>query len=388
MIHVNHFSYGPLTPALAYTMSCTGAFLGLRSTARARASTGSSRISWLLLGAVSIGATGIWVMHFIAMLGFTVPGVTILYSLPLTLLSAFVAVVVVGIGLFLVGAGMHGRLLLGGFVTGCGVAIMHYTGMAAVQMTDNVEYDPLLVAASLLIAVVAATAALWATLRIRGLWATVGASLIMGVAVSGMHYTGMAAMRVEPGPRGAGPVTGLSAASFLLPLILGISVVTVLLVLAIALSPTEAELRADAALSERIARIERDQSSRARPVPAAARRPLPRPGAWLSPAEAPGREGSAPPDATASAVPPGHGRSVRPDGLASAVPPGHGRAVRPDGLASAVPPGHGRAAGARARSAAGRSGFGCAAGARARSAAGRSGLGCAAGARARSAAGR
>src|SRR6266566_7443111 len=121
MIHVHNFSYGISTPALAYVMSCLGAFIGLQCTARARASTGRARVGWLLLAALSIGTPGIWVMHFIAMLGFTIPGQTIRYNVPLTVLSALVAVIVVSFGLLVVSLsrGGIGPLLIAGTITGC-----------------------------------------------------------------------------------------------------------------------------------------------------------------------------------------------------------------------------------------------------------------------------
>jgi NO-binding membrane sensor protein with MHYT domain len=253
MSHVHHFSYGLLTPVLAYIMSCIGSLLGLLFTARARAATGASRGSWLVLGALAIGGTGIWVMHFIAMLGFTIPRATIRYDVPLTLASALVAVAVVSVGLFTVGFGGSRRstLLIGGALAGVGVASMHYLGMAAMRATAWVGYNLGLVALSVVIAVVAATVALWFTLQVRGLAATIAAALIMGVAVTGMHYTGMAAMRVRvdsgmPVPSGASPT------DFLLPLIIAISVITMLLLTIVAMSPNEDEMRLDAELVERI----------------------------------------------------------------------------------------------------------------------------------------
>ena len=108
----------------------------------------------------------------------------------------------------------------------------------------------ILVVVSVLIAIVAGTAALWAGLRVRSLGATLVASLIMGVAVSGMHYTGMAAMRVYPGKMPA--MSGDTAASFLLPLLLGISLVTFILTLMITLSPTEEEIHEDRRLRHRL----------------------------------------------------------------------------------------------------------------------------------------
>jgi NO-binding membrane sensor protein with MHYT domain len=170
---------------------------------------------------------------------------------PLTILSMLIAIAVVGVGLFIVGFGDGGPvpLVTGGVIVGIGVASMHYLGMAAMNMQDSMHYNAPLFILSVMIAVVAGTAALWAGTRVRGLGATVGASLIMGVAVSGMHYTGMAAMRVTPGSMGA--MSGSSASSFLLPLLLGISLATFVLTLTISLSPTEDEINADAVLQRR-----------------------------------------------------------------------------------------------------------------------------------------
>jgi NO-binding membrane sensor protein with MHYT domain len=252
-VQIHNFSYGILNPGLAYVTSCLGAFLGLRCITRARAHTGGAKAGWLIVASVAVGATGIWVMHFIAMLGFTVPGQQILYSVPVTLISMLLAILVVGIGLFIVGYSERGALplLAGGVIIGIGVATMHYVGMAAMSMQDTVRYNMGLVAVSVLIAIVAGTAALWAGLRVRSMGTTIAASLVMGVAVSGMHYTGMAAMHVYKGGAGM-TMSGKSAESFLLPLLLGVSIVTFLMTLVIALSPSEEEIREDASLNERL----------------------------------------------------------------------------------------------------------------------------------------
>jgi len=258
MVTVHNFSYGLLNPALGYAMSCLGAFLGLRCVTRARAHTGAARARWLTLAAISLGAAGVWSMHFIAMLGFTIPGQTILYNVPITIVSMLIAIAVVGIGLFIVGYGDGGwrPLLLGGVIVGIGVATMHYLGMAAMSMRDTMHYSVPLLALSVVIAVVAGTAALWAGTRVRGIGATVGASLIFGVAVSGMHYTGMAAMQVYPDAKGSAgsmaAMSGVSAVSFIVPLLAGISLLMFALTLTITLSPTEAEIHEDAVLQHRM----------------------------------------------------------------------------------------------------------------------------------------
>jgi NO-binding membrane sensor protein with MHYT domain len=114
-------------------------------------------------------------------------------------------------------------------------------------------YNAALFALSVVIAVVAATAALWFALKLHTMWSTVGAAVIMGVAISGMHYTGMAAMHVYPAPLGTSMIIGgASAAGFLLPLILGISILAFIVTALIALSPNDEEIRADAALLERL----------------------------------------------------------------------------------------------------------------------------------------
>jgi NO-binding membrane sensor protein with MHYT domain len=255
VVHVNNFSYGALNPVLAYAASCFGCFLGLRCTTRARASQGRARASWLVIAALAIGIMGIWVMHFIAMLGFTIPGQSIRYNVPVTVLSMLIAVAVVGAGLFIVGysKGGAGPLLLGGVAIGIGVASMHYIGMAAVRAQDTLTYSLALVAISVVIAVIAGTAALWAAVRLESAWSAFIASLIMGVAVSAMHYTGMAALRVHAS---VGTVVtapdSASAVAFLLPLIIGISCTGFIFSAVIALSPTAAEMVAEADLMARL----------------------------------------------------------------------------------------------------------------------------------------
>jgi NO-binding membrane sensor protein with MHYT domain len=275
MIHVNNFSNGALNPVLAYLMSCVGCFLGLRCTTRAQAYRGAARARWLTLGALAIATTGIWVMHFIAMLGFSIPGQTIRYNVVITIVSMLIAVVVVGIGTFIAGFSRGGTrpLLVGGLVLGIGVACMHYLGMAAIRVPDSLSYDPVLVAASVIIAVVAGIAALWAALRLDTLWSTLVASLIMGVAVSGMHYTGMAALRVQSAPGLAVNTSATaSAGAFLLPIILGLCSIGFIFSAVIAVSPTAAEIFEEDELMKRIG-----QSRAVRYEPQARQAPPPGP---------------------------------------------------------------------------------------------------------------
>jgi NO-binding membrane sensor protein with MHYT domain len=252
-LQVNQFSHGILNPGLGCLMSCLGSFLGLRCLTRARACLGRNRALWLLVASVAIGGTGIWVTHVVAMLGYTIPGQQILYNVPMTVISLGVAIGVVAAGLFIAGLprGGLGAVLAGGVIMGTGIAAMHYFGMAAVSMHGTVQYNLRLVGISVLIAIVTCAAALAAGLRVRGVGSSLGVSIVMGVAITGMHYTGMAAMRVYAG--GSGQVLpGEPSSSLLLPLLLGASVVTFLLMLIVAMSPNEDEILADASLSQRL----------------------------------------------------------------------------------------------------------------------------------------
>jgi NO-binding membrane sensor protein with MHYT domain len=263
VIHFHNFAYGALNPVLAYLVSCVGCFAGLRCTTRARAISGAGRARWLALAALAIGATGIWTMHFIAMLGFTIPGQQIRYNVPVTILSMLIAVLVVGIGIFIVGFSRPGAwppLLLGGAIIGVGVASMHYIGMAAIRVPDSLVYNPVLVAVSVVIAVVAGTAALWAALRLDSLWSAIIASMIMGVAVSSMHYTGMAALSVRAAPGlTVSDAWAASAEGLLLPLILGLSCAAFVFSTVLSLSPTAAEMVEEAELMARLGRAPQHQ---------------------------------------------------------------------------------------------------------------------------------
>jgi NO-binding membrane sensor protein with MHYT domain len=238
-----HFQYGAVTPVLAYIVSVMGALLGLMCTSRSRARGGRVRYGWLLVGALAIGYTGIWSMHFIAMLGFGVPGTHLRYDPVTTLLSAVVAIAVVGLGL-LIATTLRGvaGIMIGGAVTGLGVAAMHYMGMASMRMHGQLWHENSMVAASIMIAVAAATAALWAALTIDSGWAKLGAALIMGFAVCTMHYTAMAGVRVATESDAEGMADGLAGLDFLFPLIVVSGTFTPLLTLFILLTPNDRDL--------------------------------------------------------------------------------------------------------------------------------------------------
>ncbi|MFJ7249569.1 MHYT domain-containing protein [Kitasatospora sp. NPDC098652] len=240
MGEIHHADHGWVTPAVSYFVACLGAFVALRSARWALVSTGRSRAVWLLFASTSLGA-GIWSMHFIAMLGFSVTGAEITYQPGLTVLSLLVAVAVVGIGLFTVGYWRRHpvlSLLIGGLTTGLGVAAMHYLGMAAMVLPGRLGYDHVTVGLSIGIAVFAATAALWAALNIRGTLAVLAAAPVMGVAVCAMHYTGMAALsvRLDASQSTQG---GVMALQFIFPLGVGLGCYVFFGSLAFAVSPSK-----------------------------------------------------------------------------------------------------------------------------------------------------
>ncbi|AUG79166.1 membrane protein [Kitasatospora sp. MMS16-BH015] len=240
MAHLNHAVYGWVTPALSYLAACLGALVALRSTRWALLSEGRTRRNWLVFASISLGG-GIWTMHFIAILGFSVSGAEVHYDVLLTVLSLVIAIVVVGAGIFAVGYSKRPNLALpvGGLATGLGVAAMHYLGMAAMRLPGTVEYAPLTVAASIAIAVLAATAALWATLNIRGTRAVLAAAPVMGVAVCAMHYTGMFAVSVHLTDGIRHTTAGVPALEFVFPLAVGFGTYVFVSALAFAAAPSK-----------------------------------------------------------------------------------------------------------------------------------------------------
>ena len=159
---------------------------------------------WLAGGAAAMGL-GIWSMHFIGMLAFHLP-IPVGYDLGITLFSLAVSVGASAYALWLVSRPVlpWTRLCAGAVLMGLGIAAMHYLGMAALQMQPGIEYDPFWFTLSLLIAVVAAGAALWIAFRLRleqrrALLLRGMASVVMGLAIVGMHYTGMAAAHFPAG---------------------------------------------------------------------------------------------------------------------------------------------------------------------------------------------
>lgn len=188
-------SYNGFLVGLSFLIAVFGAFTALQLTNGMKYSRSGPSTAWIIAAALSLGGGGIWTMHFIGMLAYQIPS-DIGFDPFLTFLSLVVAVIAVGVGITIAVSGKLSmvRLMGAGVFTGAGVASMHYLGMKAMVMHGSMHYDQLLVGISVAIAIVAATIALWLAVNLKGTLTMLGASVIMAIAVCGMHYTGMAAM--------------------------------------------------------------------------------------------------------------------------------------------------------------------------------------------------
>jgi NO-binding membrane sensor protein with MHYT domain/nitrogen-specific signal transduction histidine kinase len=185
-----HGAHDPLLVGLSLIIAVMASYTALTIARRLRSAERSGRLFWLGGAAVALGG-GIWSMHFVAMLAFSL-GVPIDYDIGLTVSSLIAAVAVTGAAFYVV-AHWHGSwksLLIAGTFAGVGVATMHYMGMAAMRMNAAISYDPTLFAVSIVIAVVAATAALWLAFNLDSAWHKVAAAFVIGAAIGGMHRHG------------------------------------------------------------------------------------------------------------------------------------------------------------------------------------------------------
>lgn len=192
--------YVPYLVLLSYVIASLGSFTGLRlSTDIHKAPTPRLKTFIHLVGAIAFG-TGIWSMHFIGMLAYDM-NMTISYDPFLTIISMMIAVVIAYGVLQIIRGGVAGvrQLGTGAILLGAAICGMHYTGMAAMEMDADLRYIPSWFLLSVLIAVVASGAALWIVFTLgqhEGRWKMAwqaAAALVMGAAICGMHYMGIAA---------------------------------------------------------------------------------------------------------------------------------------------------------------------------------------------------
>jgi PAS domain S-box-containing protein len=199
-----HGHYSPTLVALSILIAVLASYAALALAARVTAAGGRFRAAWLVGGSIAMGL-GIWSMHFVGMLAFQLP-VAMAYDVAAVAASAGVAVAASALALFVASRPVvrWPGLATAGLLMGAAIAGMHYLGMVGLKVGATVRYVPWLVVASVLIAVGASLAALSLAIRFRadetrrGRWSKAGASLLMGSAIAGMHYTAMAASRFGP----------------------------------------------------------------------------------------------------------------------------------------------------------------------------------------------
>ena len=190
--------YNQILVVISFIVAILAAYTALNMAARVAGSQGVAARVWLAGGGVSMGI-GVWAMHFIGMLAMDL-SMSMSYNATLTVLSMIIAISSSMFALWLVsGEQLHlRRLLPGAVVMGAGIVTMHYTGMAALEVTPGIVWDKTWMAISVGIALAASLAALWLTFRLRQEAARMalmrlGAAITMGIAIAGMHYAGMEA---------------------------------------------------------------------------------------------------------------------------------------------------------------------------------------------------
>jgi PAS domain S-box-containing protein len=195
------YDYGEVARSVLIAIAASYAALDLAG--RVTAARGQVRLAWLSGGAVAMGV-GIWTMHLKAMLAFRLP-VPVEYHWPTVLLALWVAICASAVALYVTSREKMGQTeaLTGSIVMGAGIAGLHYILMAAMRLPATAHYSPLLVTCSIFLAILFSLIALLMAfgLREETKWSVLrrlGSALVMGVAVSVMHYTGMAAATFFP----------------------------------------------------------------------------------------------------------------------------------------------------------------------------------------------
>lgn len=223
-------AYDPVLVGLSLFIAVFASFTALSLARRMSAAAGRARSLWLLTAAFALGG-GIWSMHFVAMLAFSLPGMHTEYDLWLTILSLLtpIALTASGFAIALPAAQSKDRLVLAGLLMGVGVLVMHYLGMAAMRMPATIAYDRVWVGYSAMIAIAASMVAVRLAFGEHDEGHRVAASVAMGIAIAGMHYTAMhaATFAMEPSVQGPVAVAGIEQAS--LAIIVAIFAIVLLL---------------------------------------------------------------------------------------------------------------------------------------------------------------
>ena len=197
-------SYDLRIVAVSVLIAIVASHVALDLAGRVTASKGHTRFLWLMGGAISMGI-GIWSMHFVGMLAFSLP-ISVTYHIPTVIISLVAAILASLVALFVVSGSIMNlfRLSVGSLLMGVGIVTMHYTGMAAMRLQANTFYNPLTWSLSTVLAVGLSLVALKIVFALRGEnisildWRKIGSAVLMGSAIATMHYTGMAAATFVP----------------------------------------------------------------------------------------------------------------------------------------------------------------------------------------------
>ncbi|WP_370980085.1 MHYT domain-containing protein [Agaribacterium sp. ZY112] len=192
-----HASYNLFLVALSFIIAVFGSYTSLQLMHVIRLRPQQARNKWIYASALCLGGT-IWSMHFIGMIAYN-SEIEIAYALGPTLASLIIAVVLTGLGIniFSKAPDSNAALAAAGFITALGITSMHYMGMEAMIMAGTMHYRTDLLILSILIAIIAATIALYLAFKLENGSHKFIAAIAMGLAVCGMHYTGMAAMSMK-----------------------------------------------------------------------------------------------------------------------------------------------------------------------------------------------
>ncbi|MBD8529667.1 MULTISPECIES: MHYT domain-containing protein [unclassified Massilia] len=226
--------YEPSLVVVSILVAVYASHTALSLAERVRHSHGRATWWWMGGGAFAMGS-GIWAMHFIGMQAFRLP-FAVGYDTAITLVSWLLPVLASALALSQISrpTPRASHFAVSALLMGLGINAMHYTGMAAMRMRPGIDYDPLLFALSVLIAIGASAGALWLAFHLRhrmqhGKLTQLAAAVVMGGAIVGMHYTGMEAAHFDPGSICLEANVGISQ-----DLLAGMVTVTALLLLTIA----------------------------------------------------------------------------------------------------------------------------------------------------------
>ena len=187
-------SYNEGLVIFSYLISVTGAFIALTAAGRIQRGRGRANAVSIASAGLALGGIGVWSMHFIGMLALRMD-VGLGYSMVETGISLVAAVFITALAFQIVAYNPQStpRLLCAGTLLGMGAVVMHYLGMYGMRFAGHFQWNYAVVGLSVLIALVAATVALWLAFNTTKISARLLAACVMGIAVCAMHYTGMAA---------------------------------------------------------------------------------------------------------------------------------------------------------------------------------------------------